>query len=283
LVAEAAANTDQVICTTHSADIARVFDATSVLIVVNDAGSLAARPLLKSDLPHGASNNERKLYLQNRARVVSALMHPIVLVPEGRFDTEWLARLAAVADPHTTSTTPFSAVFGVVPTENAAVVFTTQKLAPLHRRIAAIVDGDGPGDACLAALTRVTPSPFLVIQLPAGWTIEDVVVWMLEASAATTAASLATALPGFAILSLDILRGLLKTCNDKSKNVVGLKEDVLAHDEICGVLEATPACLVRTVTFCEALVSAAQGKNHPNIVADESRSSAVVRVVRFKP
>lgn len=282
LVAEAAANADQVICTTHSPDVARVFDATSTLIVVNDAGSLAARPLLKGDLPHGASNNERKLYLQNRGRVVSALMHPIVLIPEGRFDTEWLVRLAAVADPHTTKTTPFSAVFGLVPTENSAVVFTTQKLVPLHQRVAAIVDGDGPGDEYLAGLAGIAPSPFLVVQLPVGWTIEDAVVWMLEAEAGATAKCLAAAFPGFAIPSLDVLRGLLKTCNDKSKNLVGLKEDVLAHDEICGVLEVTPACRARAVTFCEALVSAAQGKEHPNIVPDVPRSSAGVKVVRFK-
>ena len=99
LVAEAVATSDQVICTTHSPDVARVFEATSVLIVTNEAGHLVARPFLAQPLTSTACNNERKLYLQNRARVVSALMHSFVLIPEGRFDTEWLTRLADVADP----------------------------------------------------------------------------------------------------------------------------------------------------------------------------------------
>jgi hypothetical protein len=64
LVAEAAATANQVICTTHSPDVARVFRATSALIVSNEAGRLAARPFLAQPLTPAASNNERKLYLK---------------------------------------------------------------------------------------------------------------------------------------------------------------------------------------------------------------------------
>ncbi|GAB1488485.1 hypothetical protein MASR2M8_09300 [Opitutaceae bacterium] len=283
LVAEAIATASQVICTTHSPEVARVFPATSALIVTNEAGILAARPFLMRALTAAATNRERKLYLQNRARVVSALMHPFVLVPEGRFDTEWLTRLADVADPHTTLTTPFSAVFGLVPTEDAAVAFTVEKLTPLRSRIVALVDGDNAGDTYVAELKAKNPPPALVVQLPAGWTIEDVVRWMLEPGGAAAVTALATALPAFAFASLDAFRDLLKTQNNRNTNTVGLKEDVLAHESVAGVLEATPECRARVVTFCEALVSAATGVNHANIGMDAARSTAAVRVVRFMP
>ncbi|MBI2927860.1 MAG: AAA family ATPase [Verrucomicrobia bacterium] len=283
LVAEAVATASQVICTTHSPDVARVFPATSALIVTNEAGRLAARPFLAQPLTPVASNNERKLFLQNRARVVSALMHSFVLIPEGRFDTEWLTRLSDVADPYTTHTSPFSAVFGVVPTENAAVAFTTERLTPLRSRIVAMVDGDEAGDNYVTELKAKMPPPSLIIQLPTGWTIENVVRWMLDPGGAAALTTLSAALPGFTFASLDALRDLLKTSNNKGTNTVGLKEDVLAHDAIVGVLDATPECRARVVTFCEALVSAAIGADHAQIVPDAARSTVAARVVRFTP
>ena len=283
LVAEAIATASQLICTTHSPDVARVFPATSALIVTNDARHLAARPFLAKPLTSTATNNERKLYLQNRPRVVSALMHSFVLIPEGRFDTEWLMRFADVADPHTTHTSPFSAIFGVVPTENAAVAFTVERLTPLRSRIVAMVDGDAPGDTYVTDLKAKTPPPSLIIQLPAGWTIEDVVRWMLDPGGTAALTTLSASLPGFAFATLDALRDLLKITNNRSTNTVGLKEDVLAHEAIVGVLEATPACRARVVTFCEALVSAATDANHVQITPDAARSTSAVKVVRFTP
>ena len=281
VVAEAVATACQVICTTHSPDVARVFPATSVLIVTNGTGRLAARPFLATPLTNSASNNERKLYLQNRARVVNALMHSFVLIPEGRFDSEWLTRIANVADPYTTHTSPFSAVFGIIPTENAAVVFTTDRLSPLRTRIVSMVDGDSAGDGYVAILKAMPLPPSIIIQLPDGWTIEDAVCWMLEPGVPSILASLSAALPDFAFASLQDLRDLLKTCNNKGTNTVGLKEDVLAHEAIVGLLESAPTCRARAVVFCEALVSAATGADHAQITIDAPRSTSAVKVVRF--
>jgi putative ATP-dependent endonuclease of OLD family len=283
LVAEAVATASQVICTTHSPEVARVFPATSALIVTNEAGHLAARPFLTKPLTSSATNNERKLYVQNRARVVSALMHSFVLIPEGRFDTEWLYRFAEVADPYTTNTSPLSAIFGVVPTENAAVVFTTERLSLLRSGIVAMVDGDDAGDGYVVELRALPSPPSLIVQLPAMWTIEDVVCWILEPGGLGALETLSVALPAFALTSLDALRDLLKTSNDKATNTVGLKEDVLAHEAIAGVIESMSACRARAVSFCEAVVSAAVGADHMQIAPDPPRSIATVKVVRFAP
>ena len=89
--------------------------------------------------------------------------------------------------------------------------------------------------------------------------------------------------PATRLESLDALRDLLTTSNNKGTNTVGLKEDVLAHDAIASVLEATAECRARVVTFCEAVVSAAIGSNHAQIVPDATRSTHAIRVVRFTP
>lgn len=281
LVTEAIDTAGQVICTTHSPEVARVFSATAVLVATNNAGTFAARPLLPRSLSTDASNNERKLYLLNRATVVNALMHPFVLVPEGRFDAEWLSRLSSVADPHTTNTSPFRAVFGVIPTADAAVCFTVAKLAPLRPRFVAIIDGDNAGDGYVTELLSQNPSAGLVVQLPSGWTIEDVVRWMLAPGDATALAALKTALPDFTFGSLDEFRDLLRKQN--VKGAIGLKENVLAHEIVAGVLDESPACRARVVDFCEALVNAATGSSHARIVKDDTRSTATVTLVRFKP
>lgn len=281
LVAEAVANSSQTFCTTHSPEVARVFAAAAVLVATNEGGVFAARPLLAQPLGPKASSNERKLYLLNRARVVDALMHPQVLVPEGRIDAEWLARLASLADPYVAKTTPFSAVFGVVPTENAAVAFTVARLAPLRSRIASLVDGDGAGDGYVQELLALNPSVGLVIQLPPQWTIEDAVHWMLEPGGADVLGALQAALPEWKFASLGALLALLKQPNARGQT--GLKEDVLAHEIIAGVIEETAPCRARLVEFCEALVCAANGSAHPRLSQDLGRSIATVSVVRFQP
>jgi hypothetical protein len=106
---------------------------------------------------------------------------------------------------------------------------------------------------------------------------------MLEPSGPEALATLTSVMPGFTFASLDVLRDLLKTSNNKGTNTVGLKEDVLAHEAIAGVLDATPACRERVVIFCEALVSAAIGASHTRIALDAARSTAAVKVVRFAP
>ena len=281
LVAEAINTAGQVICTTHSPEVARVFKATSVMIVTNNAGHLAACPFLAQALTPAATNNERKLYLLNRASVVSALMHPYALVPEGRFDAEWLLRLSAIADPHVANTSPFNATFGVVPTENAAVVFTTGRLMPLRPRIVPMVDGDAAGDGYVTELLAANPASPMILQLHAGWTIEDVVRWILDPGGNPVLAALQGGLPGFNFANLDALRDLLKTPN--ANNVNGLKENVLAHEIVVGAIEEFPACRARAVEFCEALVAAATGANHARMVKDVGRSTPLIAVMRFTP
>jgi hypothetical protein len=121
----------------------------------------------------------------------------------------------------------------------------------------------------------------MILQLHAGWTIEDVVRWILDPGGNPVLAALQGGLPGFNFANLDALRDLLKTPN--ANNVNGLKENVLAHEIVVGAIEEFPACRARAVEFCEALVAAATGANHARMVKDVGRSTPLIAVMRFTP
>lgn len=282
LVTDALSLADQVLCTTHSPDVARAFDATSTYLVTNQAGVVHSRPLLTARLTSTASSNERKLYLQNRARVVQALMHPFVLVPEGRFDVEWLIKLAAIAEPRMNTVPPFNTVFGLIPTENAAVAFTIEKLKPLRTGFVALVDGDAAGDGYVQTLLTLPHPPETIIRWPQGWTIEDVVKWCLEADPALIGSLQSAVPPSFAFATLDQLRDLLRQSNDRQRQVVGLKEDVLTHEAILSVLETSKPCVDRVVALCNMMVSLVTGTPTAEVTGDPS-TTATTRVFRFRP
>lgn len=83
LVSEAAEVADQVICATHSPRVGASFAATDIFVMSASNSSAATVPFLAKPLDASATNNDRKLFVQNRVRVLDALMHPVVLVPEG--------------------------------------------------------------------------------------------------------------------------------------------------------------------------------------------------------
>lgn len=281
LVAAAIAISDQTICTTHSPRVAAVYQPADTFVMTSVAGLVAAKPLLSAPLTTAANNNERKLFIQNRARVVEALMHPYVLVPEGRFDAEWLRRLADLGEPGQQDA-PFSTIYGVVPTENAAVVFTIDRLGALRSGIIGVVDGDPAGDGYVRELSALSRSPHAAVQWPQGWTIEDVVSWVAEPAASAVVAAVASDLgPTWQVQTLAELILLLKTPNDRRAQTLGLKEDVVAHDFIAAALAQHPACVARAAEVCDCLVHIALG--HPHRRAVPADPTAAFPRFRFDP
>ncbi len=269
LLAEAAQLADQTICTTHSPRVAAMREPTDVFLMSKAAGSAIAVPFLERPLPQGASNNERKLFLQNRARVLEALMHPFVLVPEGRFETEWMARISDVGEAKQTQP-PFTAVFGVAPTENSSVAFTAAHLRRMRNGIIAIVDGDKAGDGYVTDLQKSARPPDGVVQWPQDWTIEDVVGWILAQSPPRVLTEISIDLGGgWTLSSVADLVAALKTGNVKGQ-APGLKEDVLAHDIIMLALRQDPKAVARAAEVCDFLVSVALKVAHPRAVVDLS-------------
>lgn len=76
--------TTQTIVTTHSPTIAAIPDPHEVFLIVNKDGLFSSRALSKTKLTPDAQNPIRSLLLSDRDATVYALMHPTVLVPEGK-------------------------------------------------------------------------------------------------------------------------------------------------------------------------------------------------------
>ena len=89
----------QSIVTTQSPNVAAGYQPREVVFVSNVDGKLSAERLRTEAVKEIATNSVRKLYLTNRSAFYEALMGCVILVPEGRYDYEWLTlwqRLAQV-------------------------------------------------------------------------------------------------------------------------------------------------------------------------------------------
>ena len=80
----------QTIITTHSPMLAAFCDPQSLIILRrNEIGEIYSNQLLKSPLSQSSTHSIRKLFQIFRIETVSALMHEILIIPEGRTDFEW--------------------------------------------------------------------------------------------------------------------------------------------------------------------------------------------------
>ncbi|WP_241729730.1 ATP-dependent nuclease [Pseudomonas sp. SST3] len=185
LVQRVQALSTQTFVTTHSPLIAATSDPASVLILRNVDGQLSALPFLPKKLPPEAPNWKRKFFQQSRVDVLSALMHPCVLVPEGRADFQLLKTVLRPLMLSEGWSTGMDAMFGlqvgVVPTEDAKVVETYQLLSSAHKRVCCLVDGDADGRRYTRGLRELQTPPPVIIRWANGEMIEDVLGWVLEA------------------------------------------------------------------------------------------------------
>jgi putative ATP-dependent endonuclease of the OLD family len=269
----------QTFVSTHSPMVAAMADPRSVMVLRNDAGMLSATPLLSAALPPATPNGVRKLFQLNRVDTVAALMHDAVLVPEGRIDFEWLKLLVRAVDLSQGWTAAeesrFGAYIGLIPTHDAAVEATVAALQGLHPWIAALVDGDSAGQGYAAGLTSLTPGPAVIARWPDGWTIEDVVNWILGADAAAALPAIAAVLTP-APVSLGDLIARLKS---EDRSAGGLKQDQVAYEAVADVIGAREPCCRRARALLNGLSDVLLGGASP-MFADVLVGDSRVKVFR---
>jgi putative ATP-dependent endonuclease of the OLD family len=78
--------------------VAAISDAQAVAVLRNEGGALSCVPLLAVALPAATPNAVRKLFQLNRVDTIAAIMHDVVVVPEGRTDHDWLKLLVRAVD-----------------------------------------------------------------------------------------------------------------------------------------------------------------------------------------
>lgn len=199
LVSRLNALCDQTIVTTHSPIVAAMFSAPDTLFVETNAGNLTAKPLMET-VPVQPTNHQQHLLYAWRQKLVAALMHEAVLIPEGVSDVAWLEALQTALELHQDwETSPdhqshFSTFVGVVPTDDAKVVDTFSIISKVHSNPCVLVDGDPAGRRYFDAVKEVDPQPSAVVFWPEGWTMETVVTWIAQADEAEMLVALGLAL-----------------------------------------------------------------------------------------
>lgn len=252
LVQRVQALSTQTFVTTHSPLVASMAAPTSVLILKKDDGVLSAEPFLEAPLPATAQNWQRRFFQHSRVDVLSALMQPSLLVPEGRADFQLLRSilrpLMMTAGWVDSMTRPFGIEVGVVPTEDAKVVETHQLMARLHRRVCCLVDGDGEGQLYVERLMATPTPPAAVIRWNDGAMIEDAVGWILAADEAGAIAKL-TELSQVPPTSAADVVAYLKT----------KKMDIIAYEAVAEAIATTPLCRERAADLLSGLACACAG------------------------
>ena len=139
--------------------------------------------MLERPLGQEATNAVRKLFQINRVETAAAMMSEFVLVPEGKLDFDWLTLLTRVAELDQNSEEPclFGVRVGLIPTSDVRMKETCETLSKAHPNVVALVDGDGDGNRYAEELREFAVGARKVLRWPDGWTIEDVVCWIIRA------------------------------------------------------------------------------------------------------
>ncbi|OXI35995.1 ATP-dependent nuclease [Burkholderia aenigmatica] len=252
LVQRVQALSTQTFVTTHSPLVASMANPTSVLILTKQDGVLSAEPFLETPLPAAAQNWERKFFQHSRVDVLSALMQPFLLIPEGRADFQLLRcilrPLMMTAGWVDTMTRPFGIEVGVVPTEDAKVVETHRLMARLHGRVCCLVDGDGDGRRYADGLLAAPTPPAAIIRWNEGAMVEDAVGWMLAADEAAIIAKLND-------LSLDPPTSI----EDVVAYLKVKKMDIIAYELVAEAVATTLRCRERAADLLGGLACACAG------------------------
>lgn len=287
LIAQAVSIAEQTICTSHSPRVAAYYPATSVQILDRRPGELASTPLLAQPLDGTASNAMRKLCHDDRPRVIEALMHYRVLVPEGRSEFEWFRLLSDVLETGElalqggASVTPsFGTVVGVVPTHDGAVTETINALDRLRSGLVPLVDGDAAGNEKVSGLRASERVPAIVLQWKDGWMIEDAVGWILKGAEQEASGALQERIER-EFETIDDLIALFKVRTGAGR----IKTDYLAYEEVASVIGNLAGCRARAAGLLEAMTKACLGQTDDcaPIERDEGRSDERSVLIRLAP
>lgn len=252
LVLRIQALSTQTFVTTHSPLVASLADPTSVLILKKHEGVLSAEPFLEAPLTVAAQNWQRRFFQHSRIDVLSALMQPTLLVPEGRADFQLLRcilrPLMMTEGWGDSMSRPFGIEVGVIPTEDAKVIETHRLMRRLHGHVCCLVDGDPAGLAYVHRLNAEAAPPNSVIRWNDGAMIEDAIGWVLDADEDTVISKLSDLSP-LALASNEAVVAFLKT----------KKMDIVAYELLAEAIATTPACRSRVADLLSGLACACAG------------------------
>ena len=267
-------------CYDAFADCGRHVPARDTLFIETRDGILTARPLVDV-LPAQPTNHQQHLFFAWRQKLVGALMHECVLVPEGLSDVAWLEALQTalelrqdwtIAD---TDPSRFGTFVGVVPTIDSRVQETFSIVRRVHSRPCVLLDGDAQGQTYFNALRAADPPPACVVLWADGWEIENVVGWIAAAGGGGTLTVLGETLGEEFATGDEFIAYLLEN-----------KSYAPTHEAVAVTLMANEACRARAGrllgSLSDALTGAAPAEGSPfERSADDSTDA--MQIYRFAP
>lgn len=271
---------NQTIVTTHSPIVAAMFPAPDTLFIETSEGILNAKPLM-DPVPAQPTNHQQHLLFAWRQKLVAALMHECVLIPEGVSDVAWLEALQTGLELHqgwqdTGDGAPLLSTFvGVVPTIDAKIADTFALVSAVHARPCILVDGDNDGRGYFDAVKVSNPPPRCVVFWPQGWAMEHVVSWIAGADEAAMLAALGTAL-GVPFADAQALTAHLLT----------QKSFAPTHESAAVTLMGNPTCRARTALLLNALCAVLRDPANANtqlFTRIDADSTADMHVFAFVP
>lgn len=269
---------NQTIVTTHSPIVASMFPAPETLFVETSEGALSAKPLM-DEVPAQPTNHQQHLLFAWRQKLVAALMHECVLIPEGVSDVAWLEALQTALEQHqgwdsAQENSPLLSNFvGIVPTIDAKIDETFALVSAVHSRPCILVDGDNDGRDYFDAVRVGNPPPRCVVFWQQGWAMEHVVSWIGTADEAAMLNVLGTSLG--------------QTFNDTQALITYLltqKSYAPTHETVAVVLMGNAACRLRAAELlnglCEVLCNPANA-NTRHFTRVEADSTNEMHVYQF--
>ena len=269
---------NQTIVTTHSPLVASMFPPADVIFLRNHAGTLTGSPLSTANAT--PSNHEQHLFYAWRDRLVAALMHEYVVIPEGVSEAAWLDALQTAIELRQEwkgvgqEPTRFGTFVGVAPTADAKVAETYRVARAVHDAVLCLVDGDDAGLGYLASVKKLSEPPRVVFIWPDGWTLESVVTWIAEADAVAARAALGNA------LDVSFADGEAIT-----QHLLSLKSYAPAHVAVAEVLARFTSCRSRAVELLNDIADVARNAagNRKHLVRWPEQSTGQTAVWRLKP
>lgn len=271
---------NQTIVTTHSPIVAAMFPAPDTLFIETREGSLSAKPLMDT-VPAQPTNHQQHLLFAWRQKLVAALMHECVLIPEGVSDVAWLEALQTALELHqgwhdAENGAPLLSTFvGVVPTIDAKIADTFALVSAVHSRPCILVDGDNDGRIYFDAVKASARPPCAVVFWPQGWAMEHLVSWIACADEAAMLAALGTA------FGANFTNGHALTTH-----LLTQKSYAPTQESAAVILMGNSACRARASlllsSFC-AVLRDPSNANTPLFTRIAADSTADMHVFRFVP
>lgn len=270
----------QTIVTTHSPIVAAMFSAPETLFVETRDGALSAKPLM-DPMPAQPTNHQQHLLYAWRQKLVAALMHESVLIPEGVSDVAWLEALQTALELHQgwqdvgADAPLFSTFVGIVPTIDAKIADTFALVNAVHARPCILVDGDADGRSYFDAVKIGNPPPRCVVFWPQGWAMEHMVSWIAGADEAEMLAALGAAL-GTPFANAQALTIHLLT----------QKSYAPTHESTAVILMGSAACRARAARLLNALCAVLRdpaSADTPLFARIAMDSTVDMHVFRFAP